>query len=223
LRPRLGVAAALVPPGCVAADIGSDHALLPVYLVRQGICPRVIAADIAEGPLQNGLEAVRAAGLEGKIELRLSNGFQAFSPEDARCWILAGMGGTLMARLLGAAPWLCRPGTVLVAQPMRRAHELRAWLIANRFRIERECACRDAGRVYVALRAEYTGESYACPPGYAYYGELPRCGHPAARELLERGKAQLRVRMEALRQSGQSVAELAALEEIYDDYRARCI
>ena len=229
IRPRLAMTAALVPPDSVAADIGSDHAYLPIYLVRQGICPRAIAADIAEGPLQNGLEAVCAAGLEDKIELCLSDGFSRFAADDAGCWILAGMGGTLIARLLDAAPWLCRPGTALVAQPMRRAHELRQWLMLHNFCIISEYACYDAGRAYLALRAEYSGEVRAYPPGYAYYGELLHCGHPAAREILRRGKAMLQVRIEALRQlgqpgkSGSHAAELTALEEIFDDYCARCV
>ena len=214
--------AALVPPGSVAADIGSDHAQLPIYLVRQGICPRAIAADIAEGPLRNGLEAVRVAGLEDRIELRLSDGFSRFAETEAvGCWILAGMGGTLMARLLDAAPWLRRPGAVIIAQPMRRAHELRQWLAMHNFCIKSECACYDAGRAYSALRAEYDVDGRTYPPGYAYYGELPRCEHPAARALLRRGEAQLRVRMEALKESGRAVAELASLAEIYDDYRKR--
>ena len=224
IRPRLATSAALVPVGSVAADIGSDHAQLPIHLVRQGICPRVIASDVGEGPLQNGREAVRAAGLQDKIELRLSDGFRCFSPEEAiGCWIMAGMGGTLMTRLLDTAPWLCRPGTVIAAQPMRRAHELRQWLILHNFCISCEYACYDAGRIYTALRAEYSGGARTYPPGYAYYGELLHCEAPAAREALRRGRAQLEVRMNALRQSGRAGDELAALEEIYDDYCTRCV
>ena len=218
IRPRLEMTAALVPPGSVAADIGSDHAQLPIFLVRQGICPRVIAADISEGPLRNGTEAVRLAGLEDKIELRLSDGFSRFAAaEEIHCWIMAGMGGTLMARMLEAAPWLCRPGTVIAAQPMRRANELRQWLIMHKFCIISESACYDAGRPYLALRAEFTGEARQYPPGYAYYGELPNCDYPAARAILERGKALLRVRVE----QSDGLA-LAALKAAFDDYRERC-
>ena len=224
IRPRLGLTAALVPPGAVAADIGSDHAHLPIYLVQQGICPRVIAADIGEGPLRNGMEAVCAAGLEDKIELRLSDGFSRFAAEEPiDCWIMAGMGGTLMARLLDAAPWLCRPGTVIAAQPVRRANELRQWLVMHKFCIKSEYACYDAGRAYLALRAEYDENECAYPPGYAYYGELLHCEHPAAREILQRSKALLLTRIDALKQSGRNAAELAALEVIFDDYCARCV
>ena len=203
--------AALVPPGVAVADIGSDHAHLPVHLVRSGVCPRAIASDIGEGPLRNAAGTVARAGLRDQIELRLSDGFACFAPGDAGCWVLAGMGGTLMARLLSAAPWLCAPGTVLVAQPMRHAEELREWLIRNAFRIEQESACRDAGRAYMALRAVHDGIARAYPPGYIYYGELPR-GDPCAREILFRELRLLQTRRKNDEQ-----------KEAFDDFRTRCI
>ena len=104
---------------------------------------------------------------------------------------------------------------------MRHAHDLRGWLITHGFRIERETACRDAGRVYSALRAVHEGPARAYPAGYAYYGELPRRGDPCASELLARELELVRVRMEALRQAGQNPDELAHLEEVYDDFSAR--
>ena len=218
--------AELIPPGSVVADIGSDHASLPVHLVRQGISPRAIAADIEQGPLRNAAKAIERAGLQTQIELRQSDGFSRFAIADAGVWVLAGMGGTLMARLLDAAPWLCEPGTVIVAQPMRRANELRGWLIAHGFVIEQERACRDAGRTYLALRAVHDGAVHdgaarAYPPGYAYYGELIHASDPPAREILSRELKLLRIRMEALRQSGRNCDELIKLKEISDDFCTR--
>jgi len=221
LRPRLQMTADLVPPGLAVADIGTDHAYLPVYLVRHGVAPRAIASDIGAGPLRNAAGTIAQFGLQDQIELRLSDGFRRFAIADAKCWVLAGMGGTLMARLFEAAPWLRAPGTVIVAQPMRRAHELRSWLISNGFFIEQESACRDAGRVYLALRAVHYGVPRDYPPGYIYYGELICDKSSHAREYLSRELKLIRVRMEALRQSGQSREEFASLEEAYDDFSAR--
>jgi len=203
--------AQLVPSGLAVADIGSDHAFLPVYLVGQGISPRAVAADIGAGPLRNAAETVARAGLQDKIELRLSDGFSRFAAVDASCWVMAGMGGTLMVRMLDAAPWLQSPGTVLVAQAMRHAYDLREWLISHGFRIETELACRDAGRVYAALRAVYDGAVRAYPPGYSYYGELLRNYDECSREKLSRELALLRVRCE----------HDENLKEAYDDFSAR--
>jgi len=214
LSARLSMTAALIPPGFAVADIGTDHAYLPVFLVQQGIAPHAIAADIDTGPLQNAAKSIERAGLQEKIQLRQSNGFGRFAAKDASVWVLAGMGGTLMARLLDVTPWLQMPGTTIVAQPMCRAHELRAWLIAHGFLIEQEAACRDAGRVYIALRALYDGQLRNYPPGYTYYGELIHSGDPIVRTFLARELNLLRVRVEA-------PGESADLEEAYHDFCAR--
>ena len=209
-----------MPPGLAVADIGSDHAYLPVHLVRAGLCPRAIASDIAEGPLRNAVETVARAGLQDKIELRLSDGFREFAPADASCWILAGMGGTLMARLLDAAPWLCAPSTVIVAQPMRHADDLRAWLIAHGFRIEVESACRDTGRPYMALRAVFNAEcsmlNVQLGAGYFYYGELINNPDPIAREILARELKLLEAKIQH-----SAFSKMHSEKEALDDFRSR--
>ncbi|MBO5727413.1 MAG: tRNA (adenine(22)-N(1))-methyltransferase TrmK, partial [Oscillospiraceae bacterium] len=52
LTPRLLAAAQLVPPGAAVADIGTDHAYLPVWLLKQGRVRYAIAADLRSGPLE---------------------------------------------------------------------------------------------------------------------------------------------------------------------------
>jgi len=171
LSPRLRMVAELVPPGSTVADIGTDHAWLPVYLVQQGISPRVIAADIADGPLENAANTIARAGLQEQITLRQSDGFSCFAAQDATCWVLAGIGGTLMARLLSAASWLCAPGTMLVAQPQSRANELLDWLHENGFTVTETRTCTDNKRTYTALRAVY--------PASASAPSVTPCGVPA--------------------------------------------
>jgi len=213
--------AALVPPGLAVADIGSDHAYLPVHLVRAGRCPRAIASDIVEGPLENARKTVLRAKLQDKIELRLSDGFSRCAGLDPAhwCYVLAGMGGTLMARLLDAAPWLCAPGTILIAQPMRHADDLRAWLISHGFVIEMESACRDAGRPYMALRAMFNGQlasnNEQLGAGYIHYGELIHNPDPIAREIL----AQELKRLEKMVHCSLSIDHCK--KEALDDFRSR--
>ena len=220
LRPRLAMAASLVPHGATIADIGTDHAYLPIHLVRVGVCPRAVASDICEGPLQNAAKAIERAGLSDRIELRCSDGFRRFAHTDASCWVLAGMGGTLIARLLEQAAWLRAPGTALILQPMRHAWEVRAWLCTHGFRIEEEAACYDTGRPYHAIFAifDHSKLSALHSQRYIYTGELPKCGHPAARELLARERALLQIRANALTRAGRAGEELARLRTILKDW-----
>ncbi|MBQ6334748.1 MAG: SAM-dependent methyltransferase [Erysipelotrichaceae bacterium] len=75
----------------VVFDVGSDHALLPSFLVENGICDKVYAGEIAEGPLNNVIETVHKRGLEGKVIPVFSDGL-AKAEDDVDIVVIAGMG-----------------------------------------------------------------------------------------------------------------------------------
>ena len=100
LSPRLQAVARLVTDGYRLADIGTDHAYVPIWLVKTGRIPGAVAADVNKGPLQRAAEHISASGLDSQIETRLSDGFSALSPGEVQSAVLAGMGGGLMIRIL---------------------------------------------------------------------------------------------------------------------------
>ncbi|MCD8336294.1 MAG: class I SAM-dependent methyltransferase [Lachnospiraceae bacterium] len=100
LSKRLAAVADMVTPGFVLADIGTDHAYIPIYLVEQQVIPRAIAADVNRGPLARANAHIRQHALAGKIETRLSDGLAAFLPGEAQSIVIAGMGGALTVRIL---------------------------------------------------------------------------------------------------------------------------
>ena len=93
---RLRLTAEMVPAGARVADVGCDHARLPIALVRSGRCSSVIASDLRQGPLLSAQENIARAGLEDKISLRLSYGLDGIAPGEADCVVMAGMGGILI-------------------------------------------------------------------------------------------------------------------------------
>lgn len=147
MSPRLLMAAHLVPQcGCVC-DIGTDHGYLAVWLAQSGTAQRVIAADIKEGPLAQARKTVRSFGLEGKIELRLSNGFANIPHGECGCAVIAGMGGETIAEILAHDIGI---GS-FVLQPQSAHAELRAFLCDNGYAIEREELCREGRKMYAAM------------------------------------------------------------------------
>ena len=170
LRPRLKAAAAMVRGGRVVADIGTDHAYLPAYLLLNGIVPRVIACDIGERPLANAAETVRIYRLRDRIDLRVSDGLQNVRPEEYNEVTVCGMGGTLIAQILeqSSLPQDVR----LVLQPMTHIEDVRAWLCRNGFAVCGEVCVKEAGRVYCCLAAERGDEPLKDEPGYWYFGSL---------------------------------------------------
>ena len=80
--------------------MGCDHGWVSVYLVQQGISPRVLAMDVRRGPLSRAQQHIRQRGLEAYIETRLSDGVAALEAGEADTVLCAGMGGRLMQRIL---------------------------------------------------------------------------------------------------------------------------
>lgn len=154
LSKRLAVLARCIPTGCTVADIGTDHAHLPVYLVEAGICPRVIATDVNDGPLATARQAVQKYGLEGSIELRRGDGLQVIAPGEVEVVVLAGMGGRLIAGILGTGIDVVQQLKRLVLQPNTQVAFLRAWLVENGWGIVDEHLVEEDGKLYPVLVAE---------------------------------------------------------------------
>lgn len=153
LTKRLAALAGYVPPGSVAADIGTDHAYLPIFLVKGGICPRVIATELNTGPFRAAGRKIEEHGLMNKIDLRQGNGLQALRPGEAEVLVLSGMGGNTIVDILAASPAVLAGAVRLVLQPMADPGDLRTWLAANGWRIEDEKLVEEDGRIYVIVVA----------------------------------------------------------------------
>jgi len=171
LDPRLAKCAEMLR-GVPLADIGTDHAYLPVFLAVQGRIPSAVAADLREGPLAAAKKTIARFHVETIVEARLSDGLAAVRPEEAEDIVIAGMGGELIARILSEAPWLKAEGKRLVLQPMTTAEILRSFLRESGFAVRREEAVAAGGKFYTVLCAEYDPASVDGSVLYPYAGAL---------------------------------------------------
>ena len=205
----------MVAPGRVVADIGTDHAYLPAYLLLNGISPYVIACDIGEKPLANAAETVEIYHLSGKIDLRVSDGLENVRPEEYGVVTVCGMGGTLIAEILEKA---ALPNHVqLVLQPMTHVEDVRAWLCRNGFAIEREVCVRDAGRVYCCMAAERGYEPRKDEPGFWYFGTLSG-DTEEERFFLKKTAARVKKRADSLAAVDRFPEEQTMLRQALDWY-----
>lgn len=212
LGPRLALCAALVREGSPLCDVGTDHAYLPIWLLKTGKVPRALACDINPGPL----EAARRDGAKYEVgealSFRLSDGLRAVLPQEAGDVVLAGMGGELILRIVGETPWLRDGAKRLVLQPMSSVAELRRGLAELGFQVLQEQAVVDGGKVYSAFSAAYQGAPVENGPLYPYLGKLiPGAPHVEgyARKVLRSLEAQ---RQGALhREDSQRAAQLEEL------------
>ena len=197
LDARLSLAASFVRSGSVVADIGTDHAYLPVHLVETGVCPRAFACDKRTGPLQNAKQTVEAAGLSDRITTLLSDGLDALPPGCADDVVLAGMGGILIAELLNRAAWLKNESVRVIVQPMSHAEDVRLWLFEN------------------------TGETAAYTSAMLYGGTLFGKDDQAAKRLLNNQLQRLKKRRDALLSAQSDPQETARLCAVIDDFERR--
>ena len=163
---RLLAAAEFVRPGAVFADIGTDHASLPIYLAQKGIITRAYACDIATSPIELAAANIKSAGLEHVISTVQTNGFNGLDVLGITDAAVCGMGAELTVELLSSegSAFLRRDRVRLIFQPMSRASFLRGYLVENGFAIIDEKIVRDAGRQYELICAEYTGENCVLSP-----------------------------------------------------------
>ncbi len=166
LSKRLLAVAALVGKGTVA-DIGTDHAALPIWLVQNGHA-RALASDINEGPCQRARVNIYAWGLHGKIKVRCCaglDGIEDFAPDNI---VIAGMGGEMIASILAASDYPKNSKCRLVLAPQSMQDVLRRYLSENGFEIDTETVVSDGGKYYQILSARYTGKVAADMREYEY-------------------------------------------------------
>ncbi len=154
---RLFAAASFAIPGKRFADVGTDHAYLPIYLCENGLAPGGVASDINEGPIKRATANIAKAGLSDKIKTVQTdglNGLDIYAPEEI---FILGMGGELIASIIEKSDLARAAGVSLILQPMTRAAALRKALDDYGFRTVDESIIRSGLRFYQVINAEYDG------------------------------------------------------------------
>ncbi len=221
LSKRLRCAADFVRAGAYIADVGTDHAYLPIVLLaEEKICGGVVS-DINEGPIARAKENIRACGMEGRLKAFRCDGLSALSDEHPEDIFILGMGGELIARILGDAPWVKTPSVRLILQPMTHPELLRKFLLDEGYAIVDEALVKD-DKIYQILCAEFTGIPVRKP-----YTELElllgrenlRRGGALTDELLSHWKSVLSIRLAGKRGAGGNASEEETLLKQIGEYK----
>ena len=171
---RLGAAAALVPRGARLADIGSDHAYLPIALCLDGKIECALASDINEGPVAAAVSNINKNGLASKIKAIRADGLDSARDFDPDCITVLGMGGELIVTILDRAEWIRDEKITLVLQPMTHSEVLSRYLAENGFETVDEVIVQDGGRddrIYRLISAKYCGVPYRLSDAEALIGK----------------------------------------------------
>lgn len=147
----------MIPSGLSVADIGCDHGWVSIYLAKQGIAPRVIAMDVADGPLSIAIEHIKEAGLDNMITVKKSDGLcelatDEFGNPEADVVLIAGMGGHLAIRLIEDSIDKCIRLKYLILQIQSDIAFVRKRITELGFMIDDESMVLDEGKYYTAIR-----------------------------------------------------------------------
>ena len=174
----------MITPGLPVADIGCDHAYLPIYLVRENMAPFVIACDINAGPVAKAIENIEDVDLSDKIEVRQGDGLSAIKPGEAESVVLAGMGGKLMMKILSEGADVLAKVSEIIMEPQSEVSALRHYLQDNGFRIISENMVNDDNKFYPVIKA-VPGQMNWDKEIYFRYGKiLLREENPVLHEFL---------------------------------------
>ncbi len=214
LSERLRAVADMVTPGYYLADIGTDHAYIPIYLVSSGIIPGAIAADVNPGPLERAQEHIIENNLQDRIETRLSDGLRAIAPDEAESVIIAGMGGALTIKILREGETRLADCRELILQPQSEISSVRAFLDEGGWIIERENMVCEDGKYYPMMRAVHGISKTPLTQLQLLFGpELLKQHNPVLLAYLRREEAVQGRILESL-QSGSSEKAVQREQEI---------
>ncbi len=205
---RLMAIANLVRNNKIFADIGTDHAYLPVYLVEKGIIQKGIAADLRVGPLENARDAVVSYGFSEQIELRLSDGLDNFRENEVEEIAVAGMGGLLISQFIERTEWLKNEDIHLILQPMTHIEELRKTLFDNGFIIDEEVVAKDCDKLYIIISCYYYTGQTAYTGHDLIVGKLPHNNDALSREYLAKIFTKYNKKLIALKNADKECTEL---------------
>ncbi|GGK40312.1 tRNA (adenine-N(1))-methyltransferase [Deinococcus malanensis] len=120
----------------VHADIGSDHAHLPIRILRAGRASRCIAVELNPGPLAHSRRSAVRSGLGERLEVREGNGFDPLHAGEVDSASMTGMGtGTIVGVLQRAGDKL---PAALVLQPNDSPRSIRQWACASGYHLMAE-------------------------------------------------------------------------------------
>lgn len=155
---RLKSIAELIDQSNSLVDVGTDHAYLPIYLIKEGIIKTAIASDINKGPVFKAQENIKKNKVDNFIQCRLGPGLQTVKPYEVDGAAIAGMGGNLIRDILEDNLQVVKSLQYLILQPVQNPEILREYLYQSGYDIIDEELCYDEGKYYEIIKVKFIGK-----------------------------------------------------------------
>jgi len=172
LPTRLKILADQLDSGEILADIGTDHAYLPIYAVQNHIVKRAIACDIHRPPLQSALFNIQKFNVTNQVECRMGSGLSVLLETEIDLISMAGLGGMTIRSILSEDYEKAKKAKSILLQPNNHEADVRLWLASSGFKILDEGVLRDRKHFYQWMKVKWNGEIRDVDSFSAHYGDL---------------------------------------------------
>lgn len=150
--PRIDYLIQQVPNTANVIDVAADHGYVAITLSKINNQRKIIASDIALGPLNAGKQNAQKQGIEN-IDFRLGDGFSVLKHDDTvDVAIIAGIGGKLMEQMLEQGIQWNIPTYILQANNDVQA--IRHWLYEHGYQLLQDERIPDGNFIYECLVAQ---------------------------------------------------------------------
>lgn len=143
-----------LPEGAKFADIGSDHAYLPIAVCLEDPTARAIAGELNQGPYQAAVDHVTKYYLSGQIKVIKGDGLDVIANNEVNQVVIAGMGGSLIRSILERGKDRLVKVERLILQPNVDSQHIRKWIEDNNYILVDEVILEEDGHIYEILIAD---------------------------------------------------------------------
>lgn len=215
---RLLIAASFARKGEFIADVGTDHAYLPIYLYTKGIIRGAVVSDVNAGPIERATQNISEFSCSNAIIPLLCDGLSKIGEYSPDTVFILGMGGELIVNIISNAEWVKQKGTRLVMQAMTHTEILREYLYKNGFEITDEAIVEDS-KIYQITVARYTGENTEADMLELRFGKINlQRREDILLDALQREKDILGARLAGKQKAGLSGGDDACLFDMIEKY-----
>lgn len=185
LSDRLKLIAGYVKKCDFLADIGTDHAYIPVYLLQKGIIKRAVGSDISRGSVEKARKNAQRYGMTEFIDLRCGDGLEAIrDDEQPDCIVIAGMGGMLAIEVMKKKLSVLKGAERIILQPQRDIDRVRYFMHENGFKIVDEAMIIEDKKFYNVIVCEKGKDSKYGKYDYWFGKKLIERKNPALKEYI---------------------------------------
>ena len=215
LTPRLSAVMAEIPRCQKLADVGTDHAYIPMCAVDLGVCDRAVAGDVVDGPVKIARNNVFENGLSDKIEVVKADGLSCAKGTDVA--VIAGMGGKLICDIIKKDLDIAYSLDKIILQPMTCSFELRRFLHKNGFEIEKETLAKEDEKIYNIMVVKKGTQSFEDEFHYYVGKYLFDSKNPLLPKYLKHKASVLKRRIDGMEKSSDPkiISESQSLKKLY--------